>query len=131
MGQSGQTLKCPHCGAENPRSLLITMCGACKRNLSAAAGSPPPAAPARPPTVAGRAAPPPGVRKPQMPPTPTTPARGTQPTGYRATAPAAPQPIARPDAPAKPENAAVSCLIVLFALAAFGIAMGIVMSISK
>jgi hypothetical protein len=41
------------------------------------------------------------------------------------------QPVGRPELGSKPQEAAVSCLILLFALAAFGIAMGIVMAISK
>ena len=132
MSQTGQMVNCPHCGAENHRSLLITMCHACRRNLSAAAQAPrPAAAAARPPTAAGRAAPPPAVRKPQMPPSPQTPARTPQPPGYRLSPGAAQQPVSRADTPGRPESPVVGCAIVLFALVAFGTAFAIVAALSK
>jgi len=67
----GTTVTCPFCGTENPRSLLVTICQQCKRDMSRApAGQAGPAAPApatAPPPSRPSAAPPPSPPAAQPP----------------------------------------------------------------
>jgi len=138
MPGSATTVRCPHCGAENPRSLLITLCQQCKGSLAAPAAAPrptpslPPTAPgpvrpARPPKPPRLPEPAPVVRQPVQPPRPMpqpqypppTPVTPQRPTDYG------------PPARAHRESPLVGIGILLFAMAALGVGMAVVMSISK
>ena len=129
MNRSEQTVRCPHCGAENPRSLLVTMCQQCRGDLSQAAAQP--SAPARTsPTQQRTPLRPrePEPRPPELPPVAERPPRTAPhervsrpaPDG---TAPLPPRFVARRDGPrrASAESPAVGILICLLSIALFGI----------
>jgi uncharacterized membrane protein len=133
MAGSERTIRCPHCGAENPRSLLVTVCQRCKGNLSGPARAAPP--PAGPRPTQPRPAPPgprPAKQRPPAPRRPVQPPPPALPTEYRPR-PAFPEPARDHDEPVgtRPENPAVGILICLFGIVAFIIAFAIVYSLSE
>jgi len=84
MTHEEEKRSCPHCGAENPRSPLVTLCDECGRSLD---GGAPPTTPA------------PATSAPAMPPKPCGPA--TPPLSI----PQAPVPASMPEAPPEPAPA--------------------------
>jgi len=104
------TVTCPHCGAENPRSMLVTICHQCKRDMTRGASGQPvpprPPSPAAAPPVAPPAAaatpPAPAPAQPAPPPAPrglitTSASVVTAPSA--APLPPAPQPAEPPALP--------------------------------
>jgi hypothetical protein len=67
----GSTVTCPHCGAENPKSLLVTMCHQCKRDMARPPTAPPQAAPS--PRAAPSVLTAPPAHAPETPPPPQPP----------------------------------------------------------
>jgi hypothetical protein len=126
---------CPHCGAENPRSLLVTMCQQCRGDLSQAAAQP--SAPARTsPTQQRTPLRPrePEPRPPELPPVAERPPRTaphervSRPAAYEME-PVPPSSVARRDEPlrASSESPAVGILICLLSIALFGIGFAILL----
>jgi hypothetical protein len=137
MSGGPATVRCPHCGAENPRSLLVTMCQECRGDLSAGEVDPPvparpararPRAPIRPPepqVPAPKAAEP--APRPQLPPVPARPPRPhpeervPRPPTYELRPVPPPERRHSSTYGRKAESQATGILIVLFALVMFGI----------
>ncbi len=141
MDKASSTVRCPHCGAENPRSLLVTMCQECRGDLSTGKVEPPapagpagtgprvpvePPAPAAPVPERAERAP----RRPVLPPIPEEPPRPGALPDERVRRPPVyelkpiPPPLRGPsDKPYRgpSESQAVGILICLFAIVMFGI----------
>ena len=116
-------LICPHCGAENPKSLIVTMCTQCHGSLDGAKAAPSTLSAARPassvisppwPTVlepTPEPAPPPRTRReptpthtPVPPPEPDFDAIATAPVQPPPVQPPPPQLPPKPEVPPRPET---------------------------
>ncbi len=130
-GQAGAA-RCPHCGAENPRSPLITMCQQCKGSLTGPSAAPSLTValgprPPSPPHSPRSPEPSPAVRQPLGPAEPAPLGERTQPTravaeehdhyGHRAGH--------------LRESPLVGFAILFFALATFGAAFALVLWLSR
>ncbi len=149
MDRRNSTLRCPHCGAENARSLLVTICQKCKGDLSQATTEPPaPAGPAptraRVPVQPPEPSPPvpkptgPKPRPPRLPSIPdeppgppTLPEERVPPPTYQMKP--IPPPLRGPSDKAyrgPSESQAVGILICLFAIVMFGIGFALLLWLS-
>ncbi len=117
MASNGTKVICPHCGAENPKSLIVTTCLKCLGSLERAQPAPvePVAqapAPRPAPRLAARKPAAPPTRAPVMPPEPTAPPqpvaaeKGPEPLPARPPADASILPPPVPPTPPASEPAA-------------------------
>lgn len=151
MGGGTPTVCCPHCGAENPRSLLVTMCQECRGDLSQAkVVSPAPARPARTEPRAPIQSLEPSARVPERAePAPLPPVLAPIPEKPPGTRRLPDERVSEPPAyemkpipsdlrgqsgqPSRqpPESQAVGILICLFAIVMFGIGFAVMLWLSR